>query len=483
MTLLHLLYAVAVGALLTGAAACVEGALRGSGRAARGVWVVALLATVSAPWWGPQLARMEPAVAGTVALEGEAPLTAAAAAAPSAWSIALRTPRPALGWVWLFGGMMGVAVVAVGLARLEVRSRRWPTARMEGEEVAVSSDFGPALVGLRRPRTVLPRWAFTLAEREIALILEHERSHRRAGDGATLAAALLVAAACPWNPMVWLQFRKLRDAVEMDCDRRVLARGVSRPAYARVLVLVRLRAAESGVATAALVESSSSLERRLKTMRAFPWTRRRTVVSGLAAGALVALACETPAPSAVEVDESRTTVVEVEVPLVQTLHEGSVPHEVVVEGQECQDCHVEGKVIEVREIPASEPLVVVDGVIVSGGMETVQELVPDEIERIQVTKGEAARAKFGERAAAGVVEIETKKAPPGEPVVVEGRAEPRGVIRLREVPPPPPAPEMEKEAGYTAVAIYEGDAPEVESVKEAPREVEVPLLRLRDRGN
>ncbi|MEK9505053.1 M56 family metallopeptidase [Gaopeijia maritima] len=478
MTLLHLLYAVAVGALLTGAAACVEGALRGSGRAARGVWVVALLATVSAPWWGPQLARMEPAVAGTVALEGEAPLTAAAAAAPSAWSIALRTPRPVLGWVWLVGGMMGVAVVSVGLARLEVRSRRWPTARMEGEEVAVSSDFGPALVGLRRPRTVLPRWAFTLAEREIALILEHERSHRRAGDGATLAAALLVAAACPWNPMVWLQFRKLRDAVEMDCDRRVLARGVSRPAYARVLVLVRLRAAESGVATAALVESGSSLERRLKTMRAFPWTRRRTVVSGLAAGALVALACETPAPSAVEVDESRTTVVEVEVPLVQTLHEGSEPlEEIVVTGRPGN------ALIEVREIPATEPLIVVDGVIMRGGMETVQELVPDEIERIQVTKGEAARARFGERAAAGVVEIETKKAPPSEPVVVEGRAEPRGVIRLREIPPPPPAPEVEKEAGYTAVFIYEGDEPEVESVKEAPLEVEVPLLRLRDRGN
>lgn len=473
MTLLHLLYAVAVGALLTGAATLVEGALRGSGRPARAVWVVALLATVSAPWWGPGLARLdsepvvtEAAVAGRVSPAADG--AAAAPSAPSAFSVALRTPRAALGWLWLAGGLLGVAVVGVGLARLEARSRRWPTARMEGEEVAVSRDFGPALVGLRRPRTVLPRWAFTLAEREIALILEHERSHRRAGDGATLAAALLVAAACPWNPLVWLQFRKLRDAVEMDCDRRVLARGVSRPAYARVLVLVRLRAAESGVATAALVESSSSLERRLKTMRAFPWTRRRTLASGLAAGALVALACETPAPSAVEVDESSMTAVEVEVPLVQTLHEGSAPHEIVVEGQECQDCHVEGEVIEVREIPAMEPLIIVDGVIMSGGMDAVGELTPDRIERVEVTKGEAARAKFGERAAAGVVEILTKVRTPSEPVVVGGRAEPRGVFRLREVPAPPPAPEEEQELVYTAVAVYEGDEPEVESVKEAP---------------
>lgn len=422
MTLLHGIYALAIGLLLTGAASLIEGALRGSGRPARGVWVVAMLATVSAPWWGPQLARVELALAPTgvetVPVVGGGELNPAAVAEPSAFSTALRTPHPLLFWLWMGGGLLGVAVVGVGLTRLELRSRRWPTAQMDGEEVAVSSDFGPALVGLRRPRTVLPRWAFSLAEREVALILEHERSHRMAGDGITLAGALLVAAACPWNPAVWLQFRKLRDAVEMDCDRRVLRRGVSRPAYARVLVLVRLRAVESGVATAALVESGSSLERRLKTMRAFRWTRRRTVVSGLAAGVLVVLACETPAPSAPSaVDVSGVTVEAVEV-LVPTLHEERPPHEIVVEGQECADCHVSEGVVRIREVARNiQPLMVVDGVIMSGDLATVQEeLVPDMIERIEVVKGEAAVAEYGERATAGVVKVWTVKvgAPPTE---------------------------------------------------------------------
>lgn len=404
MSVLHLLHAVVVGGLLSGAAALVEGALRGAERPARFVWLVALAGTVSAPWWGPRLSSEVvtlPAMTATALTATEAAPAMAAPSLVARVGGVLATPLPALPWLWLTLGGVGVAVVGAGLVRLERRAARWPRTRIDGEEVSVSRDFGPALVGLVHPRTVVPRWAFGLARRELELILRHERAHRTAGDGPTLALGLLTAAACPWNPVVWWQFRRLRDAVELDCDRRLLRGGVSAPAYARVLVLVRLRAAAPGGATAALVESKSSLERRLKTMRAFPWTRRKVALSGAVALGLVAVACETPAPSQVEVE---TEAAEAEIAF------------------EAQEQETAAGILLRRPVGQAPdaPLIVVDGVIMREAV--LADLAAYDIERIEVVKGEAAREIYGERAANGVVNITTKEGRGGE------------VVELREIP-------------------------------------------------
>lgn len=53
-----------------------------------------------------------------------------------------------------------------------------------------------------------------------------------------------------------------------------------------------------------------------------------------------------------------------------------------------------------------EPLVVLDGVITSGGLE---DLDPYDVERIEVLKGSAAAALYGARGHSGVIEITTKR--------------------------------------------------------------------------
>lgn len=417
MSLLHVVYAMAVGVLLTGAATLVEGALRGAERPARLVWLLALAATVAAPWWGPRTAADPVSIPASAPPAGAVPAATPTVPAHSTLdrlAAGLAVPVPGLAWIWWGLAGLGVGVVAVGLVRLERRAARWPRTRIEGEEVSISRDFGPALVGLRRPRTVLPGWALTLARRELALILEHEQAHRRAGDAATLALGLLTAAACAWNPVVWWQYRRLRDAVEMDCDRRLLRRGVPVAAYARVLVLVRLRAAAPGGATAALVESKSSLERRLKTMRAFPWTRRKVALSGALALGLVVVACETPAPSPVDVEPEAA----------------AAETETVFEAQETA-----GSIL--KRMPGGAPdgpLIVVDGVVRDDAV--LADLAALLIERIEVVKGGAAREFYGERGANGVVRITTKE---GAATAGEARFEEREVplpkVRLHETRP------------------------------------------------
>ncbi len=454
MSLLLVVYALAVGTLLTAAAALADAGLRGANRPSRAVWIVAIAVTATAPLWGPRLAAPAPETVVTLTATevGYAPTPAAVenatlwsramaawdgatarvtAASEAAWSRlgpALVAPRPALGWLWLGFGTLGIGVVGIGLWRLERRASRLPRAMVDGEEVSVSRDFGPALVGVRRPRTVVPHWVLSMARREIELILAHERTHRAAGDGFVLALGLLAVAVCPWNPLVWCQFRRLRDAVEMDCDRRLLEGGVSLPAYARVLVLVRLRAAEVGGGAVALVDSGSSLERRLRTMRGFTWTRRRVALTGLAALGVTVVACETPAPGVVEVEVEGPAEAE-----IVTLHEEEVPVSVVtVRGERIDADEVEEPTVIVSDRQdsyearrAKRPLVFVDGEVLEGG--DISELVPDDIERIEIVKGAAARELYGERGANGVVQVFTKD---GKREIVEGALQSvEGVIR------------------------------------------------------
>src|SRR2546428_4222727 len=100
---------------------------------------------------------------------------------------------------------------------------------------------GPAVAGLWPPRIVLPEWALRLGDRERRLMLAHEDQHVRAWDPWLLAAAMSLLVLAPWNPVLWWQVRRLRLAVEMGCDARVLAHDGGAPAYRGRLLPVEHR--------------------------------------------------------------------------------------------------------------------------------------------------------------------------------------------------------------------------------------------------
>jgi len=172
--------------------------------------------------------------------------------------------------------------------------RTWRAHQVDGSEVLLSEDLGPAVVGVRRPAIVLPNWVLDLAPAERSLILAHEEEHRRGGDPALLAAALAVPVLLPWNPAAWFAFARMREAVETDCDQRVLAgRGREPLHYARLLFDVSTRSTAAVPLGAGFGERASTLERR---MRAMLGRRLRFGWKGLAArmavvAVLLAAAC------------------------------------------------------------------------------------------------------------------------------------------------------------------------------------------------
>jgi TonB family protein len=286
-----------VGALLLAIAAhALEAALRAWRRPLRGVWVAALAASVLVPVGGSLIARSarltrERARVARVP-NGATPgaptrLSAFVIRASSVARIRvgmlapLETPLRAL---WAITSIGTLLLVADGMRRLARARRGWDAHRIDGIDVLVADDVGPAVVGLRRPAIVLPRWALTLEPSLQALILRHETEHVRVGDPALLTLGALAVVAMPWNLALWWQLRRLRAATELDCDARVLAAHRDRARYGLLLLAVAQRRSmpfgRLGGAPA-LAESSSDLSRRIDAMRA-PRSRHRVFVSAAA---------------------------------------------------------------------------------------------------------------------------------------------------------------------------------------------------------
>ena len=122
---------------------------------------------------------------------------------------------------------------------------------------------------------MLPEWVRTLPNTEQALILAHERAHIEAGDPWLVRLSQVAPVLMPWNVPLWLQARRLRECVELDCDARLLATGEDADGYAELLLNVGERATRV-VFAAAMAEPRSLLEKRI--VRLFERRPRRTVL-------------------------------------------------------------------------------------------------------------------------------------------------------------------------------------------------------------
>ena len=293
-----------VAALLALGAAALERAVEGFGRPVRWIWLGSLALSLVAPvalWFAPAgtetVRAPEPAADGAGGSGAQVLLEIPAGLVRGAGPALPSLDRPLLAaWAVTSAGLLA-GLLALGWT-LRRRRREWSPAVVDGRAVLVSPDTGPAVVGLLRSAIVLPRWALEAPEGVRELMIAHEEEHLRARDPRLLLAGIVVAVAMPWSPAVWWQLRRLRLAVEVDCDRRVLRGKQDVKAYGTLLLEIGRRARTGVLAVAAFSEPVSFLERRIRTM-----TRPRVRAPLLRAAAFcgvaslaVAAACEAPRP-------------------------------------------------------------------------------------------------------------------------------------------------------------------------------------------
>lgn len=313
-----MVYAVLVGALFGAAAVVAERVAQLLNMRRRWIWAAALGGSVALPVWvaarpsarvstPPVAAATDTALAADAsALRGlDLGQQLAGLIARSGTARSLGRFDSPLVLAWIASALVLGLVYGAAWRMLTRRRRRWREALVHGEPVLVAAATGPAVIGVLRPRIVVPEWALALPEAEQELMIAHEGEHVRARDPMLLHAAAVAVFAMPWNPAAWWILRRLRLAVEVDCDARVLSGGRDLASYAALLLDVCSRHSRSiPMAAPALLERTSSLTRRILAMtpRSSRYPRASAVIGAVATVLLVALACEAPSPEVIAPD-------------------------------------------------------------------------------------------------------------------------------------------------------------------------------------
>jgi beta-lactamase regulating signal transducer with metallopeptidase domain len=288
-----MLYAAVIGALLAIAALALERVAAVLRIPTRFVWLASIVASMLWPIIGPAM-RLAPHGAGaplipfTIVL---APTRVIAGAGFGARWAALIDPAMIGLWIALSIALIARLYLAVGVLR---RARReWRPANVDGTPVRLSANVGPAVVGLRSMDVVLPEWIMSLDAPLRALVLRHEEEHRATRDPYLLLIAAVAVAAMPWNLALWLQARRLRLALEVDCDARVLRAYPSPERYGLLMLTIAQRRSVVPMFAPMLSEPTSQLERRIIAMRSIPKNIGRiTAVAGTAiAMSVLVFAC------------------------------------------------------------------------------------------------------------------------------------------------------------------------------------------------
>lgn len=200
--------------------------------------------------------------------------------------------------IWVSASALMSLILVLASVLLHRRKRGWSEGRLCGEHVLVAPDAGPAVVGLMRSHIVVPAWLLQASEEQQQCTVAHERSHLDARDPQLVAVALVLLTLMPWNPLLWWQFRRLRRAIEVDCDARVLLGGHDLGAYCETLIQVGQRQSSRIGVVPAMSDSASFLELRIQHMLRKPkkWARASAAALACVSLGIAAFAAQVTPP-------------------------------------------------------------------------------------------------------------------------------------------------------------------------------------------
>jgi TonB family protein len=304
---LWMLYAILFGCLAAAAGLALERGARSLKVPTRFVWLAVLLVAIALPFGLPMISA-NTALRTTVEFT-ERPVASAGPVIPvitaPSWvdrvlDGARNFDQPLiLFWIGLSALCLGRFTMAI--IKLRRQRSQWVAREIVGTECFVTEDIGPAVVAIPDTRIVVPQWVLALDHDSLATVIRHERQHKLARDGWLIVTGSVATALLPWNPAMWLIQRRLRLAVEMDCDARVLAEETRVERYGSLLIAIAHRPQLMAGLGATLSESTSDLERRIAAMTARPpkHPRTRALLFAAAGVAAIAIACSMPAPDMV----------------------------------------------------------------------------------------------------------------------------------------------------------------------------------------
>jgi beta-lactamase regulating signal transducer with metallopeptidase domain len=311
MLVLWVAYALALTAIIAGGALAIERLAAIWNVPLRAVWTCALAAAMVVPvalslQRDPVPDFIEVRLSAMPALSPTQPTRVSKVVPAPAWprfyvpAAFSRKWDARLSVAWMIASALLLALFIRGIWIVRRRREEWQVADVDGHSILIAEDAGPAVVGALRPEIVLPAWTLLLDHAERELVLRHESEHVAAKDPLLLTIAGLSLVLFPWNAALWLIVRRLRLAVEIDCDARVLRSVPSPREYGMLLLTVGARRSLSLPMAASLTERQPDLERRIIAMTSLRPSRPLLASIPLIGIATIAatVAAETPHPGA-----------------------------------------------------------------------------------------------------------------------------------------------------------------------------------------
>jgi TonB family protein len=248
----------------------------------------------------PVVARAASPTAGAIAVSHLTAADAAIGVTPSISQSSARSPSALLFGVWIFGAVLFLLPMAVGLRQvrsLRQAARPWPLGQPAVERLAIEAGIhrrvavllhealpGPMTCGIAHPAIVLPVNAQSWGAEDLNRAIVHELEHVRRGDWAIHCFARAVCAAYWFHPLVWIAWRQLALEAERSCDDAVLGRSEA-TAYADQLVGLARRLSVSAKVPVLAMANRADLTTRVSAV--LDGRQRR----GRAGAIPVALAC------------------------------------------------------------------------------------------------------------------------------------------------------------------------------------------------
>ena len=282
-----MLASIAFGIAVTIAAHATEYALRAWRRPLRSPWILAMAVVVV---W-PIVAQIVPLFRDVNVVQSVTRATPATYSTQIVDAIAapwLEQFDAALLIAWAVLTTLLIAQVVLAIRTLQRVQRRAACTTIDGETVLLDQQLGPAVIGLRHPRIVVPAWLLDLDAPLRSLVLKHEREHCRASDQVLVWLSVAATTLVPWNPAMWFMARRLRAAMEIDCDARTLCGVVDVQRYASLLLLIAQRHTSSRFVSP-LSPPASQLSRRITSMQPINTPFRTTRSLAAASVALLAI--------------------------------------------------------------------------------------------------------------------------------------------------------------------------------------------------
>lgn len=279
-----MLYAMFVSLALTAAALMAERAAKGSGTPTRWLWLASMSGSLAVPIIiACASIRLPNSFSGSGraaslvlsdATSIRTPLTEIRLDNVPVYGVSISPDAVAVD-MWAWASALMALMLSLGVAWVSRRKRGWRNDTLHGHRVRIAPETGPAVIGLIRPQIVVPEWLLQMSRAQQGYALAHERSHLEARDPLVIAVALGLLIAMPWNGLLWWQFHRLRRAIEMDCDARVLQAGCDVSAYCETLLYVGQRKSRYIPLFPAMSDSVSFLELRIRQMLRRPGKRVR----------------------------------------------------------------------------------------------------------------------------------------------------------------------------------------------------------------